>query len=405
MAALEWSWSLLRHPLSDSAGNPRLCSGDFNEILSNADKFGGWAINPYRSQRFKSCIDHCGLTDLGFSGPRFTWTNLRQAGGIIRDRLDRALCNNDWHLLYPNTKIFHLPITHFDHCPVLLNLNPRLRRTVRPFRFESIWFSDPSLFCVVKESWSNSTNSYTNCVSDFKDRVSLWNKTTFGNIFLRKKRLAARILGVQKSLDSVSNSFLIDLEKSLINDYNGILKMEEDFWALKARINYTLDGDRNTKFFHASALSHRRRNKIFALKNSNNSWLYEEGQIKEVIVTHFKDLFTSSSIFENLFPQTTLTFPTIDNTLHCSLFNPPSLQEIRSVLHTFKPWKAPGPNGLHPAFFQRCWNLINTSVFHCVREAFVTGKIHPEINQNPSVSHPQVWPPWNHHLISSHWAL
>lgn len=251
-------------------------------------------------------------------------------------------------------KNFHLPRTHSDHCPILFNLNPRLRRTVWPFRLESIWFSDPSLFCVVKESWSNSTNSYTNCVSDFKDRVSLWNKTTFGNIFLRKKRLAARILGVQKSLDSVSNSFLLDLEKSLINDYNGILKMEEDFWALKARINYTLDGDRNTKFFHASALSHRRRNKIFALKNSNNSWLYEEGQIKEVIVTHFKDLFISSSISENLFPQTTLTFPTIDNTLHCSFFNPPSLQEIRSVLHTFKPWKAPSPDGLHPAFFQRC---------------------------------------------------
>ncbi|XP_028089245.1 uncharacterized protein LOC114289680 [Camellia sinensis] len=304
-----------------------LIVGDFNEILSNADKFGGRAINPYRSQRFKSCIDHCGLMDLGFSGPCFTWTNLRQASGIIRERLDRALCNNDWHLLHPDTTIFHLPRIHSDHCPILLNLNPHL------------------------QSWSNPTNPYTNCVSDFKDRVSLWNKTTFGNIFLRKKRLAARILGVQKSLDSVSNPFFLDLEKSLINDYNGILKMEEDFWALKARINYTLDGDRNTKFFHASVLSHRRRNKIFALKNSNNSWLYEEGQIKEVI-------------------------------------------EIRSVLRTFKPWKAPGPDGLHPAFFQRCWNLINTSVFLCVRDAFVTGKIQPEINQTllcliPKSDHPE----------------
>ncbi|KAL7221647.1 hypothetical protein ACSBR1_023577 [Camellia fascicularis] len=83
-----------------------------------------------------------------------------------------------------------------------------------------------------------------------------------------------------------------------------------------------------TQFFHVSTLSHRRRNKIFALKNSNNSWLYEECQIKDVIVSYFKDLFTSSRISENLFPQTTLTFPTINNT---SSFWPTSLPKSKTI--------------------------------------------------------------------------
>ncbi|XP_028109543.1 uncharacterized protein LOC114308200 [Camellia sinensis] len=76
--------------LADSHNTPWLIMGDFNELLTSLDKFGGRPINLSRALKFKECMDHCGMLDLGFSGPKFTWTNLRNIGALIRERLDRA---------------------------------------------------------------------------------------------------------------------------------------------------------------------------------------------------------------------------------------------------------------------------------------------------------------------------
>ena len=56
---------------------PWVLAGDFNEPLMESDNFGGRAISVSRSLLFKECLDKCSMIDIGFSGPRFTWTNKR----------------------------------------------------------------------------------------------------------------------------------------------------------------------------------------------------------------------------------------------------------------------------------------------------------------------------------------
>ncbi|CAL2264473.1 unnamed protein product [Prunus armeniaca] len=51
---------------------PWLLAGDFNEILSIEDKFGG--ASTLRVRGFKNWFDGNDMVDLGFSGPKFTWT-------------------------------------------------------------------------------------------------------------------------------------------------------------------------------------------------------------------------------------------------------------------------------------------------------------------------------------------
>lgn len=50
--------------------------GDFNEVLSSEEKYGGNSINLNRALEFKECLDNCNFLDLGFAGPKFTWTGL-----------------------------------------------------------------------------------------------------------------------------------------------------------------------------------------------------------------------------------------------------------------------------------------------------------------------------------------
>jgi hypothetical protein len=64
---------------------PWLLAGDFNEVLSSEDKFGGLPVNLRRSQLFSNCLNNCGMMDLGFHGPRFTWSNLREVRYLIQE--------------------------------------------------------------------------------------------------------------------------------------------------------------------------------------------------------------------------------------------------------------------------------------------------------------------------------
>ncbi|KAK7855137.1 hypothetical protein CFP56_029376 [Quercus suber] len=50
-------------------------------------------------------------------------------------------------------------------------------------------------------------------------------------------------------------------------EYAEVAKLEEEFWALKARILWLVEGDRNTSFYYTSALVCRRFNHILCMKD------------------------------------------------------------------------------------------------------------------------------------------
>ena len=97
--------------------------GDFIEILCGEDKFGGSQINLNRAMDFKACLDVCRFVDLGFVGPKFTWSNKRQITDLILERIDRCFANSLWRILYPEAVVTHLPRTFSNHHPVLIELS------------------------------------------------------------------------------------------------------------------------------------------------------------------------------------------------------------------------------------------------------------------------------------------
>lgn len=66
--------------LSQNMHDDWLVCGDFNNIIMHPhEKLGGNRPNWNRMQNFRDCISNCGLEDLGYCGPLFTWSN-RQFG-------------------------------------------------------------------------------------------------------------------------------------------------------------------------------------------------------------------------------------------------------------------------------------------------------------------------------------
>ncbi len=69
-------WNHLR-TIANQISHPWMLVGDFNDISSTVDRFGEGSFPIARALRFNENIDACGLHDLGFQGPKFTWHRKR----------------------------------------------------------------------------------------------------------------------------------------------------------------------------------------------------------------------------------------------------------------------------------------------------------------------------------------
>ncbi|XP_050280328.1 uncharacterized protein LOC126721320 [Quercus robur] len=197
---------------------PWVLAGDFNEPLMEEDKFEGKAVSVNRSHLFKECLDKCNMIDIGFSGPRFTWTNRREFQTLIQERIDRVFVNPSWCVLYSEARVVHFTRCHSDHCPILLEMQLRtILGEIRPFRFQTSWLLEPSFPFVVTHARRDSP-TLGDAVNRFTQAAIRWNGSHFGNIFTRKKNLLARINGIQQALSVKPSIFLVNLENELLKE-------------------------------------------------------------------------------------------------------------------------------------------------------------------------------------------
>lgn len=157
--------------LFDHYKGPCLIRGDFNEILHSSEKFGGRVINNSHSNNFIDCINYCNLVDLGYKGSKYGWTNKRKLGSNILERLNRLLANYDWVNLFPEAMVHHLPRTHLDDSPLLLNTQPS-RITKSPiFRLETMWTTHSDFINILRDNW-HPPPTIIDAIASFKHNIS-----------------------------------------------------------------------------------------------------------------------------------------------------------------------------------------------------------------------------------------
>lgn len=270
---------------------------DFNEVLTGEDKFRDRPINISKAIKFQECLNNCRVFDMGFSGSHFTWSNQQPLTHLIQERIDRVFANTDWNVLYPEASVLHLECSHSDHCPIVLSLHHDQGSPFpRPFRFQPMWLSHSSFLDLVREAWAGPSN-LPSAVTSFIACAKIWNKDIFGSIFHRKRRICARLKGVRSALGNNSSNFLINLEKSLLEELSSVASSEADFWSMKSRIWCVIEGDKNIASFHNSTLIRCRRNHISSLKDCMGNWLNGVPEIANFIRQGFLELFTTTQCF------------------------------------------------------------------------------------------------------------
>ena len=131
------------------------------------------------------------------------------------------------------------------------------------------------------------------------------------------------------------------LDRSLREELNSTLKLEEKFWALKSRVGWVVDRDKNANIFHTSTIIRRRFNKILRLKNSVGDWMENSDTIRDHSQSGFIDLFSTSHTASIPCLAPVPFAPRILEEESLTLETPCSPCEVKLSLWSMKPFKAP----------------------------------------------------------------
>lgn len=192
---------------------------------------------------------------------------------------------------YPQSAIFNLPRFNSDHSPVLLRTRPKsvLRRP--NFKCESWWPLKEGYIEVCQRAAQEGGNDWRLLSISFKRGIKAWGaQSKTPNSMLRE--IEQRMTEVQMQNPG---SVLIEVERQLQKEHETVLLMQERYWCQRARVNWATLGDQNTKFFHAMAVTRKRRNTVRALQGDNGEWISDDKEIRLTFINHFKKIYTAGA--------------------------------------------------------------------------------------------------------------
>lgn len=367
-------WDQVASFVYDNCNIPMLCIGDMNELLYDMDK-NSPNINRSRMNAFRSLVKRCGLFDLGFSGPAYTWTNKRFSSKPTYERLDRCLVNAEWCVDYPVSNVYNMPLIHSlsDHAAILLSTEGPVRRTKRSFKFENWWLKEQDFQTHAKGAWVSTANkSFSARTNQLAGVLKIWCR--------KKKPLQQELNNLEEQIRQIQVQPLQSqdhsLEASLVTRYEQTMTKLTDSYVQRAKKQWVKDGDRNTSFFHHAIVKRRRRNAIVSIKDENNVMQFMPDQISNTFVNYFRSIFVSPNANNGRpFLHTQVPQENQDYT-----YSIPDDQEILETLKDMKRNASPGPDGFNVEFYIATWGWIGQDVVQLVRNFFHTGIMPAHIN-------------------------
>ena len=207
---------------------------------------------------FSSAINKSKLRDMGFVGPKFTWSRWLGARGWVRERLDRSLVSTNWAAMFPGLRLYNVATCSSYHNMLILKaLLPKNRNKKRKqlFRFEAMWINEEECDGVVKESWERGRilggqSQFRRCMDECSSSLQSWNRTNFGHVGRKIASLSKKLQWLECLLGGEANMEEIHDTKGEINK---LLSPEEVMWKQQSRNSWLKSGDSNASFFHEKA--------------------------------------------------------------------------------------------------------------------------------------------------------
>ncbi|CAN1185031.1 Transposon TX1 uncharacterized 149 kDa protein [Linum perenne] len=146
-------------------------------------------------------------------------------------------------------------------------------------------------------------------------------------------------------------STILEEQTSLEREIESLWKDEELLWRQRANLNWTLEGDRNTKFFHTAVKYRKQRNLISKLQDESNTWISDPTHLESLATNFFETLFTANQNLKEGVPLE--GFPKIvGEEINVDLCRSVTNDEIHKAVFSLGAGKSPGLDGFSGQFYR-----------------------------------------------------
>jgi exonuclease III len=344
-------------PLNLDPDTPWLIFGDFNMIRYPHEKNNA-NFHQAEADAFNDCIHSLCLIDLPLIGRQFTWTSKRTIPTL--ERLDRGFINLAWDKSLPNTILTPLTRRTSDHVPLVVTAATQIPKS-KLFRFENYWINQAGFREIVQSAWccrtvnSDSAGLLAAKLKETRRGLKNWSKQ-HSNMYQQESdcRLVINLLDhieEQRSLSISESKLRVVITKVLSRTAQAKLLL----WRQRAKIKVAVEGDENTRFFHACANQRRRQNKIQVIEHESVE-LYDHERKAAVLHGFYSGLLGSNPQTEwsfrlnDLYPEGPISLSNLENGFEH--------EEIHAAFKHMKPNASPGPDGFGPLFFKKMWHIV-----------------------------------------------
>ncbi|GJV11474.1 RNA-directed DNA polymerase, eukaryota, reverse transcriptase zinc-binding domain protein [Tanacetum coccineum] len=282
---------------------------DLNEVRDKSER-SRTNYSRLEPQVFNNFVADYRLHEMTMGGKSFTWMNKL---GIKMSKLDRFLLSEEVLDDNHDLKAIVLDRVWSNHSPILLHAL-KTDYGLIPFKIFHSWFNRKDI----------------DMLKFIKYRLKAWNSESKKNEVNCKQEVIALVQYIDHKIDT-SLAFKLKKETrlQLLHELHNIDRMESMELFQKAHIKWDIEGDKNTKFFHALIKQYRRRQAIQWIM-VDGTWVSNTTQVKEAFLSF------SKRKFQRHVPQVNCTdhssFSKLSNAKSNELEKPVTSDEIRKAV-------------------------------------------------------------------------
>ncbi|XP_042958006.1 uncharacterized protein LOC122293492 [Carya illinoinensis] len=384
------TWSMLKS-LKPKGDEGWMIVGDFNEILTEDEKWGGKARPESQMELFREVMSESDLQDLGWRGEKFTRSNSHTDSTFTKERLDRAVANSKWMEMYNEAWVDVLVARTSDHKPLLVHLikqdkrgDTQGRQKAKNFKYEASWALEDECEMVLRRAWGNNGSLNQNVIgllNNSKRAFQVWSK-------MKKQRNGKEVEEKTKLLQRLQaeeSSENVEEIRKLTTELHALLEKEDLWWKQRAKTNWYKHGDRNTKYFHACANQRRKRNFINEVEDDNNNMACGYIQVEEAFRKYFGNVFQSTQPSKAEIEACLVGMDRrVTEGMNERLTRRFTVVEVEKAVKQMAPLKAPGPDGFGLCFYWAWFKGALAEIISPKQSAFLPGRL---INDNIMVAY------------------
>lgn len=116
------------------------------------------------------------------------------------------------------------------------------------------------------------------------------------------------------------------------------------------------------------------------LRDTDNRWVSDKVELEKLALEYYQRLYSLEDVGEIRGSLPKEGFARLTSAEPNALKKQFTSEEIEVAVKSMGSFKAPGPDGYQPVFYQKCWETVGSSVKRFVLEFFITGVLPPSTN-------------------------